>query len=95
VIASEPSRSILIKNPNKKGEKIIGIFNKPMVITITAIIVIAIIYFVVKFYYKIKNEPSLYERLRKAGIHPTIRKPPKYSDLKGKEPKSNNYDKTT
>jgi len=51
--------------------------------------------YAIKIYYKIKNEPSLYERLRNAGIHPTIRMPPKHSDQKEEEPNSNNRNNYT
>ncbi len=55
----------------------------PWFIAITVINILALIYLAKKFHYKPKNAPTLFEKLRAAGIFPTIRKPPKPSDLKG------------
>jgi hypothetical protein len=51
-------------------------------ILFTVINICALIYLAIKYYCKDKNEPTLIEKLRTAGIFPTIRKPPKASDLK-------------
>jgi hypothetical protein len=61
----------------------------PWFIVFTVLNIIALIYLAIKFYYKTKNEPTLYEKLRASGIHPTLRNPP---DLKG-EDTSNNQNK--
>jgi len=55
----------------------------PWFIAITIINILALIYLAIKFHYNPKNKPLLFERLRDAGIHPTIRTPQKPSDLKG------------
>ena len=61
----------------------------PWFIAITIINILALIYLAIKFHYNPKNKPLLFERLRDAGIHPTIRKPQKPSDLKESEPDCN------
>jgi len=61
----------------------------PWFIAITVINILVLIYLAKRFHYKPKNEPTLFERLRAAGIHPTIRTPPKPSDLKGGDPENN------
>ncbi len=61
----------------------------PWFIIFTAINIIATIYLAIKFYFKNKDKPTLYEKLRNAEIHPTIRKPPKPSDLQ--EDSNNNH----
>ena len=58
----------------------------PWFILFTVLNIVAMIYLAIKFYYKTKDEPTLLDRLRSAGIHPTLRKP---SDLKG-DTNSNN-----
>jgi hypothetical protein len=61
----------------------------PWFILITVINILALIYLTIKFRYKIKEEPLLFERLRDADVHITIRTPPKSSDLKGDDTKEN------
>jgi hypothetical protein len=65
------------------------LFTNPWFILFTLINIIATIYLAIKFRYKSKNEPTLLEKLRASGIHPTLRNPP---DLKG-EDSSNNPNK--
>lgn len=60
----------------------------PWFLAITVMNILALIYLAIKFRYKTKKEPLLFERLRDAGIHHTIRKPPKPSDLKGGDPEN-------
>ena len=67
-----------------------GILTNPWFIIFTSINIVALIYLAIKFYYKNKDEPTLYEKLRDAGIHPTIRKPPKQSDLQEDDISNNN-----
>jgi hypothetical protein len=60
------------------------LLSNPWFIIFTAINIIATIYLAIKFYYRYKkDEPTLYEKLRNAGIHPTVRKPMKENELKG------------
>ena len=67
------------------------LFTNPWFIGFTAINIVATIYLAIKFYYRSKDEPTLFEKLRSTGIFPTIRKPPKSSDLEeGGETKNNN-----
>ena len=61
----------------------------PWFLTITLINILALIYLAIKFRYKTKEEPLLFERLRDADVHITIRTPPKSSDLKGGDTKEN------
>jgi hypothetical protein len=61
----------------------------PWFLAITAINILALIYLAKKFHYNPKNEPLLFERLRDADVHITIRTPPKQSDLKGGDTKEN------
>ncbi len=66
------------------------LLTNPWFIIFTAINIVATIYLAIKFYYRYKkDEPTPYEKLRNAGIHPTIRKSPKPSDLKGDDIKEN------
>ena len=65
--------------------------SNPWFIIFTVINIIATIYLAIKFYYRYKkDEPTLYEKLRNAGIHPTIRKPPKQSNLQEDGTTNNN-----
>jgi len=66
------------------------LLTNPWFIVFTALNILALIYLAIKFRYKSKKKVLLFEKLRKAGIHPTIRKPPKASDLKGGDTKENN-----
>jgi hypothetical protein len=66
------------------------LLSNPWFIIITAINIIATIYLAIKFYYRNKEEPTLYEKLRNAGIHTTIRKHTKPSDSKKTEIHNNN-----
>jgi len=61
----------------------------PWFIATMAINIMALLYLSIKYYYRSKEEPTLFEKLRAAGIFPTIRKPPKPSDLKGGDPENN------
>ena len=71
------------------------LFTNPWFIIFTAINIIATIYLAIKFYYRYKkDEPSLYEKLRNAGIHPTLRKPIKENDLKGGNTNNNSSNNT-
>ena len=56
------------------------LFTNPWFILFTLINIIATFYLAIKFYYRTKDEPTLFEKLRASGICPTLRKPP---DLKG------------
>jgi hypothetical protein len=47
------------------------------------VIIAFVIYFAKNIYLKKEDDPTLLEKLRDSGIHPTIRKPPKTSDLEG------------
>ncbi len=58
------------------------LLTNPWFIVVTAINIAATIYLAIKFYYRSKEEPTLFEKLRATGIFPTVRKPPKPSDLK-------------
>ena len=66
------------------------LLTNPWFILFTAINIIALIYLAIKYRCKYKNKPTLYEKLRNAGIHPTIRKPPKSSDLQEDNTSNNN-----
>lgn len=61
------------------------LLTNPWFIVFTGINIAVLIYLAIKFYYNAKEKPLLFERLRAQGIHPTIQKPPKPSDLKGGE----------
>jgi hypothetical protein len=65
------------------------LFTNPWFIVFTALNIVALIYLAIKFHYKTKKEPLLFEKLRASGIHPTLRTPPKSSDLKGGETSNN------
>ena len=58
------------------------LLTNPWFIVFTVLNILVLIYLAIKFRYKSKKKVLLFEKLRKAGIHPTIRKPPKASDLK-------------
>ena len=66
------------------------LFTNPWFIIFTVLNIIALIYLAIKFRYKTKEEPLLFERLRDADVNITIRTPPKSSDLKGDDTKENN-----
>ena len=59
----------------------------PWFIIFTVLNIVAMIYLAIKFYYKTKDEPTLLEKLRASGIHPTLRNPP---DLKGEDNNNQN-----
>jgi hypothetical protein len=65
------------------------LFTNPWFIVFTLINIIATVYLAIKFYYRTKDEPTLFERLRNSGICPTLRKPPRSSDLKGGDTSNN------
>ena len=58
------------------------LLTNPWFIVFTALNIVATIYLAIKFYYRAKEEPTLFEKLRASGICPTLRTPPKPSDLK-------------
>jgi hypothetical protein len=66
------------------------LFTNPWFIGFTVINIIAMIYLGIKFYYKNKKEPLLFDRLKDADVHITIRTPPKPSNVKGSDTKENN-----
>jgi hypothetical protein len=67
------------------------LFTNPWFIVFTGLNIIAMVYLAIKFYYKNKKEePLLFDRLRDADVHITIRTPPKSPDLKGGNTKENN-----
>jgi len=53
-------------------------------------IVAFVIYYAKNLLLRKEDEPTLLEKLRNSGIHPTIRKPPKSSDLKGEDKNQTN-----
>ena len=65
------------------------LFTNPWFIVFTALNIVALIYLAIKFYHKSKEEPLLFDRLKDADVHITIRTPPKPSDLKGGDTKEN------
>jgi hypothetical protein len=65
------------------------LFTNPWFIVFTLINIIATVYLAIKFYYRTKDEPTLFEKLRASGICPTLRTPPKSSDLKGDNTSNN------
>ena len=66
------------------------LFTNPWFIVFTLINIIATVYLAIKFYYRTKDEPTLFEKLRASGICPTLRKPPNPDDLKGGDTSNNN-----
>ena len=68
----------------------------PWYILIMFAIVAFVIYFAKNLLLSKENDPTLLEKLRSSGINPTIRKPPKPSDLKGDDSsKDNNQNNNT
>jgi hypothetical protein len=65
------------------------LFTNPWFIVFTGINILATIYLAIKFYYRTKDDPTLFEKLRASGICPTLRTPPKPSDLKGDNTNNN------
>jgi hypothetical protein len=65
------------------------LFTNPWFIVFTALNIVALIYLAIKFYYRTKDEPLLFDRLRAAGIFPTLRKPINPDDLKGGDTSNN------
>ena len=61
----------------------------PWYILIMFAIVAFVIYYAKNLYLKKEDKPSLLEKLRNPGIHPTIRKPPKPADLEGEDQNNN------
>ena len=53
------------------------LLSNPWFIIFTAINIIATIYLAIKFYYRTKEDPTLFEKLRDLGIFPIFRKPSK------------------
>jgi hypothetical protein len=70
------------------------LLTNPWFIVFTIINILATIYLAIRFYYRTKDEPTLFEKLRASGIFPTIRIPPKPDDLKGGDT-SNNQNKNS
>jgi len=67
------------------------LFTNPWFIVFTGLNIVAMVFLAIKFYYKNKKEePLLFDRLKDADVHITIRTPPKPSDLKGDDTKENN-----
>jgi len=65
------------------------LLTNPWFILFNVLNIIALIYLAIKFHYKTKKKVPLFEKLRSAGIFPTLRTPPKPSDLKGGETNCN------
>jgi hypothetical protein len=61
------------------------LLSNPWFIVCTAINILATIYLAIKFYYRTKEEPTLFEKLRDLGILPTFRKPPKKNISKNED----------
>ena len=59
--------------------------SSPWFLIFIVLSIVAVIYFAIKFFNRTRKEVLFYEKLRSAGIFPTIRKPPKPSDLKEHE----------
>jgi hypothetical protein len=57
------------------------LFTNPWFIVFTAINIITTIYLVIKFYYRTKKEPPLFDRLRASSIF-TAKKPEKENNPK-------------
>jgi len=66
------------------------LFTNPWFIVFTGLNILGLIYLAIKFYHNDKKEPLLFDRLKDADVHITIRTPPKQSDLKGCDTKENN-----
>ena len=62
----------------------------PWFIGFIVLTIFALIYLAAKVHYKSQNRHSYLEKLRDAGIYPTIRVPPNRDDLKGGDVKNNN-----
>jgi hypothetical protein len=63
------------------------LFSSPWFIGFIVVTIFALIYLVAKIHYKSQNRHSYLEKLRTAGIFPTIRLPPNRDDLKGGDSK--------
>lgn len=61
----------------------------PWYILIMFAIVAFVIYFAKNILLRKEDDPTLLEKLRNSEINPTIRTPPKPSDLKGDDPENN------
>lgn len=66
------------------------IIQNPWFILFTGINILALIIVGIRLHFKNRYKPSLFERLRDSGIHPTIRKSVDPSDLKGGDNNSSN-----
>ena len=66
----------------------------PWYILIMFAIVAFVIYFAKNLLLRKKDDSTLLEKLRNSGIHPTIRTPPKPSDLKGDDTSNNQNNNT-
>ena len=64
------------------------LFKNPWFIGFIVLIIFALIYLAAKIHYKSQNKPSYLEKLRDAGIFPTIRLPPNRDELKGGDTKN-------
>jgi hypothetical protein len=65
----------------------------PWYILIMFAIVAFVIYFAKNILLRKEDDPTLLEKLRNSGINPTIRTPPKPSDLKGGDTDDSNQNK--
>lgn len=65
-------------------------FLNPWFLAFIVFSILGMIYRVAKYHYKSKNKRSYLEKLRDAGIFPTIRLPPKRGDLKGGDSNNKN-----
>ena len=67
------------------------LFSSPWILVFITLSIVVLIYLVINFFNKTKKEVLFYEKLRSAGIFPTIRKPPKPKDLKESNSENDNH----
>jgi hypothetical protein len=65
------------------------LLTNPWFIIFTALNILALIYFAIKFYNETKDKPLLFEKLRDQGINLTVRTPQQPSDQKGDDTSCN------
>ncbi len=65
------------------------LLTNPWFIIFTALNILALIYFAIKFYNESKDKPLLFEKLRDQGINLTVRTPPDLSQQKEDETNCN------
>jgi hypothetical protein len=75
---------------NKKESLNMELFTNPWFLAFIVFSILVMIYRVAKYHYKSQNKRSYLEKLRDAGIFPTIRVPPNQNDLKGGDSKNKN-----